>query len=119
VHPQLSASNAPAKTVVGEIDGKSSRLPCQSGASSGGQMAVERKYERDLDLLLAEEFAVNQDFSDKFKALTKFKCQDATVADFFVSKSNSLGESDLIVVYQSSGGNRFALLIEDKVDANL
>jgi hypothetical protein len=105
--------------VVGEIDGKSSRLPCQSGASSGGQMAVERKYERDLDLLLAEEFAVNQDFSDKFKALTKFKCQDATVADFFVSKSNSLGESDLIVVYQSSGGNRFALLIEDKVDANL
>ena len=54
-------------------------------------MAVERKYERDVDLLLAEEFAVNPDFSAKFKALTKFKFEDATVADFFVSKSDALG----------------------------
>jgi hypothetical protein len=36
-----------------------------------------------------------------------------------VSKSSALGESDLIVVYQSAKGDRFALLIEDKVDARL
>jgi hypothetical protein len=61
-------------------------------------MAVERKYERDVDLLLAEEFAVNPEFSAKFKALTKFKSEDAVVADYFVSKSDALGESDLIIV---------------------
>jgi hypothetical protein len=82
-------------------------------------MPVERKYERDLDLLLAEEFAVNPTFAERFKALTKFGSEPATVADFWVSKSNSLGESDLIVVYQWDDGRRFALLIEDKVDANL
>jgi hypothetical protein len=82
-------------------------------------MPVERKYERDLDLLLAEEFAVNPTFAERFKALTKFGSEPATVADFWVSKSNSLGESDLIVVYQCDDGRRFALLIEDKVDANL
>ncbi len=82
-------------------------------------MTVERKYERDVDLLLAEEFAVNPTFADRFKALTKFDGRNATVADFWVSKSNNLGESDLIVIYQRQDGHRFALLIEDKVDAPL
>lgn len=82
-------------------------------------MPVERKYERDVDLLLAEEFAINPAFADHFKSLTKFSGEVATVADFWVSKSNTLGESDLIVLYQRSGNSRFALLIEDKVDANL
>jgi hypothetical protein len=45
--------------------------------------------------------------------------KNASVADFWVSKSNALGESDLVIVYQSEDGNRFALLIEDKVDAKL
>ena len=82
-------------------------------------MPVERKYERDVDLLLAEEFAVNPEFAERFKALTKFAGATAKISDFWVSKSNSMGESDLIAVYQRPDGNRFALLIEDKVDANL
>src|SRR6266404_8437569 len=82
-------------------------------------MGVERRYERDVDLLLAEEFKVNPLFAEKFKALTKFSGRTATVADFWVSKSNNLGESDLIVIYQSEDAERFALLIEDKVDAPL
>jgi hypothetical protein len=82
-------------------------------------MSVERKYERDVDLLLAEEFAVNPKFADRFKAVTKFAGESAAVADFWISKSNSLGESDLIVIYQRPQGSRFALLIEDKVDATL
>ena len=82
-------------------------------------MPVERKYERDLDLLLAEEFAVNPVFADRFKSRTKFASEEAAVANFWVSKSNSLGESDLIIVYERPEGSRFALLIEDKVDAAL
>jgi hypothetical protein len=82
-------------------------------------MPVERKYERDVDLLLAEEFTLNDTFAERFKALTKFADKRARVADFWVSKSNSLGESDLIILYQSEDGERFALLIEDKVDAPL
>ncbi|HWA90647.1 MAG TPA: hypothetical protein VG889_11465 [Rhizomicrobium sp.] len=82
-------------------------------------MAVERKYERDIDILLAEEFAVNPSFAEQFKALTKFASGGAAVEDVWVSKSNNLGESDLIVLYRASDAKRFALLIEDKVDAPL
>ena len=82
-------------------------------------MPVERMYERDVDLLLAEELVVNPIFADRLKSITKFADKEATVSDFWVSKSNNLGESDLVVVYQRSDGGRFALLIEDKVDANL
>jgi hypothetical protein len=82
-------------------------------------VTVERKYERDVDVLLAEEFTVNPTFATRFRALTKFAPEAATVAEVWVSKSNTLGESDLIVVYQSDDSKRFALLIEDKVDAPL
>ena len=76
-------------------------------------------YERDVDLLLAEELAVNPAFGGHFKSLTKFAGETANVSDVWVSKSNSLGESDLLVVYRREDESRFALLIEDKVDAGL
>jgi hypothetical protein len=82
-------------------------------------MAVERKYERDVDLLLAEEFAINTEFAAAFLGLTKFAGRHAVVDEFWVSKSSNLGESDLIVVLKGADGDRFALLIEDKVDAPL
>jgi hypothetical protein len=82
-------------------------------------MGIERKYERDVDVLLAEEFAVNPFFAEKFKSLTKFANEVAVVSDFWVSKSNNMGESDLIVLYECSDKRRFAILIEDKVDARL
>lgn len=82
-------------------------------------MPIERIYERDVDLLLAEEFDVNSAFADHIKSLTKFAGEPATVAETWISKSDNLGESDLVVVYQRSDAGRFALLIEDKVDANL
>jgi hypothetical protein len=74
---------------------------------------------RNVDLLLAEEFATNPQFAVQFRALTKFSGEAATVVDFWVSKSDRLGESDLVVLFQSEDGQRFALLIEDKVDAAL
>ena len=82
-------------------------------------MPVERIYERDVDLLLAEEFDVNPAFADHMKSLTKFAGEPAVVAECWVSKSNYLGESDLEVVYQRDDGSRFALMIEDKVEAGL
>jgi hypothetical protein len=82
-------------------------------------MAVERKYERDIDLLLAEEFSVNPEFAAWFGCKTGLGDEGARVVDIFVSKSDDLGESDLIVLYEQSEGARFALMIEDKVDAPL
>lgn len=82
-------------------------------------MAVERKYERDLDLLLAEELAVSPAFADWFRSRTKFSKRAAAVVDVFVSRADNLGESDLIVLFEADHGGRFALMIEDKVDAPL
>lgn len=84
-------------------------------------MAIERKYERDIDLLLAEEFAVSPPFAAWFLQHTKkFTDIRANVFDVYVSKSDVTGESDLVVVFDKAGGNsRFALLIEDKIDAPL
>jgi hypothetical protein len=82
-------------------------------------MAVERKYERDIDLLLAEEFSVNPEFADWVKSRTKFFGHSANVTDVFVSKADNLGESDLIVIYSGKDGQRFAVMIEDKIDALL
>ena len=84
-------------------------------------MAVERKYERDIDLLLAEELAVSPEFAKWFLSRTKkFAATPADVVDVFVSRSDVTGESDLVVVLDRADGNsRFALLIEDKIDAPL
>ncbi|HEY5331606.1 MAG TPA: PD-(D/E)XK nuclease family protein [Acidobacteriaceae bacterium] len=80
---------------------------------------VRLKYERDIDLLLAEEFWVSPDFAKWFLAQTlNFAETDAQVEEVFVSKGDAAGESDLVIIYRMpSGEGRFALLIEDKIDA--
>ena len=84
-------------------------------------ISVGRKYERDIDLLLAEEFAVSPDFAKWFLTQTKsFDEVDAQVDAVYVSKSDATGESDLVVVFKREyGTDHFALLIEDKIDAPL
>lgn len=83
-------------------------------------MAVDRKYERDIDLLLAEEFVVSPAFATWFLNQTRFAGVAAGVVDVFVSRSDVAGESDLVVVFEETGASRrFALLIEDKIDAPL
>lgn len=82
-------------------------------------MPVDRKYERDIDLLLVEEFSVNPAFAAWFVNQTKFAGTEAAVVDVHVSKADTLGESDLIVVFESTDRGRFAFLIEDKIDAPL
>lgn len=83
-------------------------------------MAVERKYERDIDILLAEEFAVSSDFAGWFLRQTRFANLNARVLHVQVSPSDNTGESDVVVIFEESeGNNRFALMIEDKIDAPL
>jgi hypothetical protein len=91
--------------------------------SSGGEVAIwtARKYERDMDLLLAEEFAVSPSFATWFLKQTRnFKGKQARVIDVGVSRSDTTGESDLVVVFEDQNdGSQFALHIEDKIDAPL
>jgi hypothetical protein len=84
-------------------------------------MAVDRKYERDIDLLLAEEFEVSPLFASWFLGRTKkFAGVPANVLKVWVSKSDRNGESDLVVLFEGVGNDRrFALHIEDKVNAPL
>jgi hypothetical protein len=84
------------------------------------KVTVERKYERDIDMLLAEEFIVNSTFANWFAAKTKFQGSMLSVANVFVSKSNNMGESDLIVILErGERDDKVAILIEDKIDAPL
>jgi hypothetical protein len=54
------------------------------------------------------------------KQVDAFPDGEAQVVDVVVSKSDNLGESDLVVVYQQSAADqRFAIFIEDKIDAPL
>lgn len=86
----------------------------------GRIMAVQRKYERDIDLLLAEEFSVSPEFAAWFLGRTReLKGVSAQVVDVFVSKSDSTGESDLVVLFVGDDGQRIALHIEDKINAPL
>lgn len=81
-------------------------------------MVVQRKYERDIDLLLAEEFSVTPGFANWFLEKTsKIDHAGAAVADVAVSASDAAGESDLVVIYKVAEGPSLALLIEDKIDA--
>ena len=82
-------------------------------------MAVERKYERDIDLLLAEEFAVSPAFATWFLAQTRFADLQAHVVDIYVSESVAVGESDLVVVFEERGtSRRIAFLIDASFQPN-
>lgn len=70
--------------------------------------------ERDIDMLLLEEFNVSSEFASWFysKVTGKSQAPDCTGAWHSVSDS-TLGESDLVVLYDDGS----AILIENKVDA--
>ncbi|MFC4726907.1 hypothetical protein [Coralloluteibacterium thermophilus] len=83
-------------------------------------MPIGRKFERDIDLLLAEEFMVNEQFAAWFLSRSRLSHEvGARVVDVDVSKATSEGESDLIVYYERGSGERVALFIEDKINAPL
>lgn len=71
--------------------------------------------ERDMDLLFLEEMASSQDFLDIF--LSKINVLDAKVCSVEQSKVDvEYGESDMTVIVEKNG-DKYGLLIEDKIDA--
>lgn len=71
--------------------------------------------EHDIDILILEEFTCSEEFSKIF--LNKICECEAKVVLTWQSKTDSkLGESDMTVVFENDG-RKFALLIEDKIDA--
>ncbi len=73
--------------------------------------------ERDMDLLFMEAFATDTEFVQLFINETQHTGKSVTLVSAERSKVDTgLGESDLTVIY-SIDDVRFALLIEDKIDA--
>jgi hypothetical protein len=95
-------------------------VEAQSGLK-GGAVLLPRFYERDMDILLAEELQVSPAFANWFLSATNCaNCKAGKVLEVAVSKSDNLGESDLVVLFESvDSKSRFALFIEDKIDAPL
>ena len=72
--------------------------------------------ERDIDLLIMEEFVANDDFARIFLDSAGI-IGDYVLKEVIHSKTDtSLGESDIVIIIENNG-NRHALHIEDKIDA--
>jgi hypothetical protein len=78
-----------------------------------------RIYERDVDIVLAEEFYANAEFAawilSKIKSFANHV--NSRVIEVQVSLSDQSGESDLVIVFENSDKSKIAVLIEDKIDA--
>ena len=71
--------------------------------------------ERDIDILILEEFISSQAFANIF--LSRIGMSDVDVVDVEHSKTDAeLGESDITVIVQGAN-KKHGLLIEDKIDA--
>lgn len=71
--------------------------------------------ERDIDLLLLEEFVASPDFSSWFLSLIG-QSTEAALSEASRSVKTDTGESDLELTFEGKGGT-VKLLIENKVDA--
>ena len=74
--------------------------------------------ERDIDLLLLEEFMSSQDFQQFFLNRSKFRGQKLFYLDAQKSVTDSTGESDLEVSFKNEKDEVIMLMIENKVNAN-
>lgn len=84
------------------------------------RMLVSGVSERDIDLLLLEEFIASLDFATWFWRQTGGGESDVVeVVNPRRSVTHSLGESDLQVALRDSEGSLHCLLIENKVAANM
>jgi hypothetical protein len=78
---------------------------------------IEAVSERDVDLLLLEEFKVNPPFRSWFIHQTINRLSSANFVGAFHSISDArLGESDIVLGFDAAAG-RCAVLLENKIDA--
>jgi len=109
------------KTVRGALrpmpDGSRGRVTDIEGeamAKSGAGEPVDNLAERDIDLLLLEEFMVSRDFLAWF--CSRIGVRDARLERARRNVTDSDGESD-IVLWVKAGALRIVVLIENKIDA--
>ena len=77
---------------------------------------LDTAMERDIDLLILEEFAVSPQFAKIFLSAANISAS-YTIKSIIHSKTDAnLGESDIVIVLDIEGA-RHALHIEDKIDA--
>ena len=74
----------------------------------------ERVFERDVDLLIMNNFINNREFKNYF--LSKINLKDFEVIEVKHSLMDNDGETDIMVI-MTNGVEKIALLIEDKIDA--
>jgi len=74
--------------------------------------------ERDIDLLLLEEFMSSLEFQIFFIKKSKFKELNLTYVKAQRSVTDSTGESDLEISFKNKNGQIIMLMIENKVNAN-
>ena len=74
--------------------------------------------ERDIDLLLLEEFMSSSGFQIFFLNQSKFKELKLTYIEAQRSVTDSTGESDLEISFKNENGQVIMLMIENKVNAN-
>ena len=73
--------------------------------------------ERDMDLLFLEAISTDDGFARMIVNRTKWGGSDFSVASVELSRTDAeYGESDITVVIET-GGNKYGILIEDKIDA--
>lgn len=82
---------------------------------------IECIQERDIDLLLMEEFECNEEFRAWFlERIEPNSSAGSKLAGVWHSiKEAELGESDIIVCFDTETNSRMAVLIENKIDAEL
>lgn len=79
---------------------------------------VESVTERDMDLLILEELVCCRDFRNWFLQSVLLVDEETAFLGALHSISNELGESDLAVGFRRADGHEFAILVENKIDAD-
>lgn len=72
--------------------------------------------ERDVDMVIMREFRANRDFAELFLRQTEINGGYEIVSIKNSVRDYNLGETDVEIIIKA-GNKRFALLIEDKIDA--
>lgn len=81
------------------------------------QLSIASVAERDIDLLLLEEFAASPAFARWFADRAGLPAGALEVASAFRSVTESIGESDLEIRFRASNGT-CSLLVENKIGAS-
>ncbi len=81
-------------------------------------LPIEEIRERDIDLLLLEEFIVNEEFARFFINELGLGDIGYLIGAYHSLTQAGLGESDLVLNFSGKNKNGFLILIENKIDAN-